>query len=443
MNDLRQFHEKHGRPAEATTAQHREWFQSLNKEDRKYWKGLQLKTTVSSFDTEYLRGYVAAARGDHEMALRHLCKAEQAQSSRPGLHIQIGDVYTRMKQWQKAEQAFQKALAIDEENAHAELGLARVYHCQRRPRPAIKHAMRAIGLVYEFPMAHFVLGRSLAQLRKYNEAGCAMLIALQQNPNFREAHLRLALLYERQLNNPEQAMQHRRLAKQLAHNQTEASKDSPADDTKVLAPHKLHLSRKGDCTGCDAPVITIVTGLPRSGTSMMMQMLSAGGMEIITDGIRTADDDNPRGYFELQEATQLHRNSDWISNARGKTVKIVAHLLRHLPSNFNYRIIFMERNINEVLLSQRTMLDRQQKEGAAITDNRLRKTFSRQLQQIHDWLDRQENIDTLFVNYNRVLEDPGKTAEAVSDFLGRRLSIPDMSCVVDPSLYRQKKRSTR
>jgi len=196
---------------------------------------------------------------------------------------------------------------------------------------------------------------------------------------------------------------------------------------------------------------------------MMMQMLSAGGMEIITDGIRTADDDNPRGYFELQEATRLHRESDWISSARGKTVKIVAHLLRHLPDNFSYRIIFMERNINEVLLSQRTMLDRQHKDGATITDNRLRKTFSRQLQQIHDWLDRQENIDTfsrqlqqihdwldrqenidtLFVNYNRVLEDPGKTAEAVSDFLGRRLSTPDMSCVVDPTLYRQKKRSTR
>ncbi|RLA03225.1 MAG: hypothetical protein DRQ45_03295, partial [Gammaproteobacteria bacterium] len=82
-------------------------------------------------------------------------------------------------------------------------------------------------------------------------------------------------------------------------------------------------------------------------------------------------------------------------------------------------------------------------DGATITDNRLRKTFSRQLQQIHDWLDRQENIDTLFVNYNRVLEDPGKTAEAVFDFLGHRLSTPDMSCVVDPTLYRQKKRSTR
>jgi len=186
-----------------------------------------------------------------------------------------------------------------------------------------------------------------------------------------------------------------------------------------------------------------VTGLPRSGTSMMMQMLSAGGMDILSDGLRTPDDDNPRGYFELQEATRLHQQSDWIRDARGKVVKIVAQLLKHLPGNFRYRIIFMQRDINEVLLSQRVMLDRQYKDSAAITDARLRKTFSRQLQQIHNWLDRQDSIDTLFVNYNKVLEDPGKTAEVIADFLDRRLSVTDMSCVVDPTLYRQRKTSRK
>lgn len=437
---LREFHARHHKPENATSDQHRQWYENLDKENRKHWKRLQLKATVPVFDTEYLRGYVAAARGDHGTALKHLQIAEQAQPSRPGLHIQIGDVYTGLRQWQKAGQAFHKALAIEPENAYAELGLARVYHCQRQPRPAIRHAIQAISLVYEFPMAHFVLGRSLAQLRKYDEAERALQIALRQNPCFREVHLRLALLYERQLNNPERAMQHRKLAKELAARPRQVCRESAADRTAPIdTPYSLHLGSMGHNADHKDRVITVVTGLPRSGTSMMMQMLSAGGMEVLADGARSADADNPRGYFELQEATRLHRQSDWIGNAMGKAVKIVAQLLRHLPGDFSYKVIFMQRDINEVLQSQKVMLDRHHKDGAAITGQQLRKAFEKQLQEIHYWLEQQKNIDTLFVNYDKVLEDPGKTAEVISGFLDRRLSVSRMGCIVDPTLHRQKK----
>lgn len=185
--------------------------------------------------------------------------------------------------------------------------------------------------------------------------------------------------------------------------------------------------------------ITVVSGLPRTGASMMMQMLDAGGMAILSDDERMSDEDNPKGYFELQDAARLHQERDWVNGAVGSAVKIVAQLLSHLPKEYEYRIIFMQRDLSEVLGSQTVMLNRLQKKAAAISDDRLRKVFSLQLKQTHEWLEQQNSIQTMFVNYNDVVKNPDKTAEQVSDFLGGNLLISAMSEIVDPTLYRQRR----
>lgn len=438
--ELQRLQSVHGHDAPPSTQAQRTAPDEPDTATRKQWLALRRRATLSSFDTEYLRGYVAAARGEPARALHHLREAARAQPARPGLHLQIGDAHVSLRQWPEAEASYRQALAIDPDNAYAELGLARVFHCRRRPRPAVQHALRAIGLEYHFPVAHFILGRALAQLRHHDAAARALRVALAQNPNFREAHLRLALLYERRLGAPELGRRHRTLAKALA---AEAHERHTAQDAGGPLATRPHLARKPATASGTAPVITVVTGLPRSGTSMMMQMLAAGGMDILSDGVRGADTDNPRGYFELQDATRLHRDTGWLDRASGRAVKIVAQLLPHLPDGFRYRVIFMQRDIEEVLASQHRMRERLHGDGDAPDAERLRHTFTRQLETIRTWLDGQDHTAVLYVDYHGVLEDPGRTAENVAGFLEQRLALGAMSRAVDPTLYRQRKRTPR
>lgn len=449
--DLIAFHELHNKTKGQSQEETKQWFKLLADEDKKVWKQLSINSNVPVFDTEYLHAFVSAAKGEHEKALEHLNVAKKSQPNRPGLHIQIANAYLNLKQYDTASKTFITALRIEPENAYAELGLARVYHCQRKARLAVKHAVKSVSLLYQNPMAHYVLGRSFAQLRKFDEAENALLIALNQNPNFREAHLRIALLYERQFNNAELAMKHRRIAKELASlSRSKIRQEEAAKHETIKLPAKLpakrpakrHLTRTGENSArepLNKPFITIVSGLPRTGTSMMMQMLSSGGMPVLTDNKRVPDVDNPKGYFELQEATRLHKQSGWLLNAKGSAVKIVAQLLMHLPEDYEYRVIFMQRDLGEVLGSQSLMLHRRQKKSAAISEQRLLNVYSLQLKLTQKWLEKQHNIQTLFVNYNDVVENSDRTAEQVSDFLGGTLSVSVMSETVDPTLYRQRR----
>jgi len=198
--------------------------------------------------------------------------------------------------------------------------------------------------------------------------------------------------------------------------------------------------------------ITIVSGMPRSGTSMMMQMLEAAGLEIATDGERSADEDNPKGYFELDDVKRIRADASFLEATVGKVVKIVAPLLPHLPKKFDYRIIFMERELEEVLASQRTMLERNQRAAARANDEALKRAYSRQLRQVKIWLARQSNISTAFVAHRISVETPMITAASVEEFLfgagneGTNATWPAvenerierMARVVDAGLHRQQ-----
>jgi len=185
-------------------------------------------------------------------------------------------------------------------------------------------------------------------------------------------------------------------------------------------------------------LITIVSGLPRSGTSMMMQALKSGGMDILSDNMRQADESNPKGYWEYEKVKMLPKDNRWILQADGKALKIIAQLLKYIPMQLQYKIIFMERDLDEILISQEKMLARLGKDGG---NNRLIKyAFSRQLKEIKKWIVHESNIDTLFVNYAQTINEPIKTMTEVRNFLDMELDVAAMSAVVDGNLYREKRK---
>jgi hypothetical protein len=185
-------------------------------------------------------------------------------------------------------------------------------------------------------------------------------------------------------------------------------------------------------------VITVVTGLPRSGTSMLMRMLSLGGLPLLADGIRQADVDNPLGYFEYDRAKRLRQDRSWLADARGKVVKIVAQLVPFLPPDYRYTIIFIERDLGEVLASQRAMLDRSGRKGAALTDVQLQTAFRAQLSSVKAWLRDHGNARTLFVRYSEILDDPAAGAAQIDEFLGGGFDTTAMAQAVDIRLSRQR-----
>ncbi|MGD9317189.1 MAG: sulfotransferase family protein [Anaerolineae bacterium] len=184
--------------------------------------------------------------------------------------------------------------------------------------------------------------------------------------------------------------------------------------------------------------IVVVSGLPRSGTSMMMKMLEAGGLPVLTDHIRTADEDNPKGYYEFERVKQIEEDRDWLPDAQGKAVKMIAALLKHLPADYAYKVIFMRRSIEEVLASQRQMLIRRGEPIDAVSDERMAELFRRHVVGVQAWLAEQPNVDTLYVDYGGILNAPSERAKRVNEFLDGGLDVTKMAGVVDPSLYRQR-----
>ena len=184
--------------------------------------------------------------------------------------------------------------------------------------------------------------------------------------------------------------------------------------------------------------IVIVSGLPRSGTSMMMKMLAEGGLPILTDEVRGADDDNPNGYFELETVRKLKEgNFEWLKEADGKVVKVISALLENLPQQYSYKIIFMERALKEVLASQKKMLDHR---GtiSKVSDEEMEQQLHKHLSAIRPWLVRQPNIDVLYVNYNALISKPELLCERIEEFLESPLDQKKMLSVPTDKLYRNR-----
>ncbi len=186
--------------------------------------------------------------------------------------------------------------------------------------------------------------------------------------------------------------------------------------------------------------IYVISGLPRSGTSMAMKMLDAGGLGTVVDGRRTADDDNPKGYFEDERVKHLHEDKDksWVKEARGKVIKVISFLLKELPDENFYKVVFLRRDLDEVLASQNKMLVNRG-EKSETPDERMKELYATHLQQVENLLSVRPNYEVLYLHYTSILKDPLENAKKMKAFLGLDLDVNAMAGVVDPDLYRNRK----
>ena len=193
----------------------------------------------------------------------------------------------------------------------------------------------------------------------------------------------------------------------------------------------------GALAGGQRDWITVVSGLPRSGTSLMMRMLEAGGIPALTDSLRIADEDNPNGYYELEAVKQTDADASWTENAAGASVKMVFRLLRHLPADRKYRVVLMRRDVDEILRSQQAML---QRSGVSteIADEQMKEMFRRELLSFYSWLPQQDHLQAVNVSYNELLADPQRIVRQINRHLGGELDCDAMVQVIDPALYRQR-----
>lgn len=431
---------------ERTGKKPEEW----SEEELRELRELRGRSSWNPYAVEYLMGSLLFSEGQKEAALDHLKRAEAAAPGEPGIHAKLGAVYLRMKRWEDAELSFGKAVALDPDCAEAYRGLALCHLPRRRNTDAAQAALEAIGRVYFDPMSHFLLGVALHRLGHIPRALEALKVAVSQNPNFPRAHRRLSLIYKNRLQDVERAAIHHALAVEAARRirnvrrKRVATSREEAAEAKGMRAGIEPVAAKVDAWSVPAvsptfgavnlrETVVVVTGLPRSGTSMMMQMLAAGGIEPLTDGKREPDALNPKGYFEFEPAKNLQRDASWLPGARGKAVKVVAQLLPHLSPGLDYRVVFMEREMEEVLQSQERMLGHRSKEGAGQASGKLGEVFSAQVSAIRKML-ASRRIPTLSIAYGDSLEKPRETAARVNAFLGGGLDEGRMAAAVDPRL---------
>jgi hypothetical protein len=184
--------------------------------------------------------------------------------------------------------------------------------------------------------------------------------------------------------------------------------------------------------------IYIVTGLPRSGTSLAMQLLNAAGIKIFSDGIRQADINNLKGYFESEKVLLLPRDTSWLKDAEGSAIKVVLPLVRYLPDNFTYKFIFMDRALEEVVKSQEAMLKVLDKKGAGLPAEKLIGIFEAEIQRYTGMLEEKSAGRICYVPFSSLFDKSGEILHTLATFLGRSSMIEEMKAVVDPGLYRSR-----
>ncbi len=387
---------------------------------------------------DYLRAQVLAAEKRYPEALAALERVTEGQLVRPAVFLQTADLYLRLGRAHDALQVYEKALAIDPDNAQAHMGVCQIALRRRKYSVAAQAALEALERMHGYPLAHFSLGRALAGMRKYAAAAEAFRAAIACNPNFPEAHVRLAALLEKHLGDADAARDHRRLAREMRRGRAPAVRQVAADPVERTAG----VADPAQATQLPplAESLVVVTGLPRSGTSMVMQMLAAGGLAVLADESREADEDNPRGYLEFAPVKKLLQGAQWLFEGRGKAVKIVAPLLGALPRGLPCRVILIERDIEEVLDSQERMLVRRHQPLEATPERRrlLKGEFVRTLGRVQAILARRPRTGLLVVEYRAAISDALATAAKVNQFLGGGLDVGKMAAAVDPALHRNR-----
>jgi tetratricopeptide (TPR) repeat protein len=420
--------------------------ETLPKAEQQRLRKLQAATTSNPVTIHLLRAAQSEAEGDLDAAQRYYQEAEQLEPEALPVLARLGANLLQRRQWSAAEARFRRLLELDPHGADAHEGLCRSLLPQRRNAEAAAAALTAIGLRYFAPNAHFLLGVALHRLGRLVPAMQALELCLAQNPNHAEAHERLAFIYARRFQNAAAAAEHRRLAslararvKELRAGSAprggpRAGRTAVASDATDLPPASVWPALSPAAL---AETVILVSGLPRSGTSMLMQMLAAGGLPVLVDEQRPADAGNPRGYWEYTPVKASARDASWVEQARGKAVKVVTPLLPRLPRGpaYHYRVVLMERPVAEVAASQQRLVALRGSQPR-LSEAALTEALTRQMQQLRRLLALWK-IPTLVLGYRDCLADPASAAARLNAFLGGGLDCSRLAAAVVPALQRE------
>ena len=370
-----------------------------------------------------------------------------------GLRQRIAGAFAQLGDMEAARELLEAALVGDAENPMLHAQLAEIHFKARRFDRAITEATESLSLLYFQPTMHALLGLALMETKQFAEAEQELRVAVAQTPRHLVAHEALAKLYRQHLNRPADAFAHEGRAGALRNELAERKRANriagqgksadPQSGDEIVSGGDASLAEEiaapFDAAVDRSRIITVVTGLPRSGTSLMMQLLVAAGIEPLTDARRAPDEDNPLGYFELEKTLSLAKDNSWIPEARGKAIKIVAQLLPLLPAGEHYNIVFMDRDLDEVVASQHAMLARQNRTGANMEVRKLKETYTAQLGRVRRMLAHRSDVRTLTVNYGRLLATTPMEISRLAQFLGEPFNQDAASSAVRPELRRQKK----
>lgn len=316
--------------------------------------------------------------------------------------VQIAKAYNAQGLYKKAQEMLEKALEAEEENSflYHQLGIALYY--QGELEQALENFLKVINIFYHFPKAHSFIGEILYKMELYENAAEAWELAATMAPKDNTIRKWLIKVYSENLNQPERVRLHEQVL--------------PEEDKEIV----------------------VVSGLPRSGTSMMMQILEKGGITPLTDYERQADNNNPHGYYEYEPVKKLALDATWMAEAEGKSIKVIAQLLPYLPAKHRYKIVLMDREISEVLISQQRMLGKTREEAIRNYPFKMAQTFFNQIEKIHQWVDKQPNVELLIVKYQDAIDSPEDTVHRIANFLDREMDTSEMLKAIDKKLYRNQ-----
>jgi len=388
----------------------------------------------------YLKGSLLFAKEEYEEALDMMERARSVQThSLPSLQQKIANCLMKLERWGEAQKEFESVLLMDPTRPLAHLGMGKCCIGKRQFKKAISSIRSSLGLVHFNPAGHYLLGRCLAAVGRNGKAVSSLKTALHQNPGLSHCHLLLSELYS-EAGDKSQAEKHRIAAQTIANRKADVSSkagmqiEGPEDLTAMEESYGIgHILNDTDAFEIE-DVVVVVSGLPRSGTSMMMQVLEAGGVKILADENRAADQSNKKGYFEYEPVKKLRENNSWLGESQGTAIKIVAPLLPCLLPRIRYRVIFMARPLGKTIESQSQMLANLNRPGASLSNKQLASTYRSQIDQAKQLLAGHSLVNTLTVDYERALINPEQSAALVNEFLGGSLDEAAMISAVDPQL---------
>lgn len=354
---------------------------------------LDKKFEVSTYLSE---AKIFLGKGDVNNALTLLIEAK---NKKPNSEIwfQIGKIYAQLEKYQDAKASFLQALNLEVDKARFHQALATTLIRLEEYEDAADHALTAIELVKYFPQAHYTLGEALEKLGDLENAKQAYETASRLRPRkFVKAEMAIENINEK------------------------------LSETIELNDKSTNTYKQDQ--------IVIVSGLPRSGTSLMMQMLDVGGIDVLVDNNRKADISNPKGYFEYDPVMSIHKDNKWLHKAKNKSVKVVAPLLKFLDPKYRYKVIFMNRDLTEIIKSQQKMIGKDQNS----LPTKLFTAYQKTLNQVNIWKNKEPGVEIVYVNYKEALNHPEAVCEKLEAYIGKDLDKLKMVACVDKKLYRNR-----